>query len=264
MKVAVCLSGQLRTFEKTWGNIMDNVIIPNNADVFIHSWYDECNMSQHGMDLNRCQSPIRKDADKLVIELYKPKRYIIEKPRNFSNSKMKVPDIVIKKTMCCIPDGHHNDASNVRSHIVNNTYCMFYSIMKCNEICQLYSHECGIEYDVVVRVRFDITLDKKIVFSQSDYDINCINYIAYSDIDNIVCDWVVFGSPGVMNVFSSIFYFLEVLNSFEYVKQNQRQPNTFHVTSESMWGNEHLIRDMMDIMHIPSKPLKHGINIHYT
>jgi hypothetical protein len=39
MKVAVCLSGQPRNANDTFGFIMNNIIKPNNADVFIHMNY---------------------------------------------------------------------------------------------------------------------------------------------------------------------------------------------------------------------------------
>ena len=46
MKVAVCMSGQPRLLEECYGYITKNIIEPNNADVFMHGWYDEESLSK--------------------------------------------------------------------------------------------------------------------------------------------------------------------------------------------------------------------------
>lgn len=40
MKVAICISWQPRCALETYPLIYENIIIPNNADVFIHMNYD--------------------------------------------------------------------------------------------------------------------------------------------------------------------------------------------------------------------------------
>jgi hypothetical protein len=39
-RVAVCISGQPRAAKETFHLIMNNLIIPNGADIFIHMNYD--------------------------------------------------------------------------------------------------------------------------------------------------------------------------------------------------------------------------------
>ena len=38
MKVAVCLSGQLRSFKKSRDSLFKNIIEPTNADLFVYGW----------------------------------------------------------------------------------------------------------------------------------------------------------------------------------------------------------------------------------
>jgi hypothetical protein len=39
-KVALCISGQPRSALETFSLIYENIIVPNNADVFIHMNFD--------------------------------------------------------------------------------------------------------------------------------------------------------------------------------------------------------------------------------
>jgi len=43
-KVALCISGQPRRALETFPFINENIIKPNNADVFIHMHYDDENL----------------------------------------------------------------------------------------------------------------------------------------------------------------------------------------------------------------------------
>ena len=56
MRVAVCLSGQPRNALITYEYIFQNIIQPNNADVFIHMNYDENNlyMEKTHIDKGNC------------------------------------------------------------------------------------------------------------------------------------------------------------------------------------------------------------------
>ena len=47
MKVALCLSGQARNATAMAPLIIKNIIEPNNADVFFHTWYDEDDLNMH-------------------------------------------------------------------------------------------------------------------------------------------------------------------------------------------------------------------------
>lgn len=67
MKTAVCISGQPRFLQEGYSTIYHNLIRELDADVFIHSWYN--------------------NVDKLILDLYKPTSYSIELPKDISNSQ---------------------------------------------------------------------------------------------------------------------------------------------------------------------------------
>jgi hypothetical protein len=63
MRIAVCLSGQIRpsTFKKSYESIYNSIIKHHNPDIFVHSWLDDA-----------------EDGKDLVIQTYNPKKYIID------------------------------------------------------------------------------------------------------------------------------------------------------------------------------------------
>jgi hypothetical protein len=85
VRIAVCISGQPRAAKETFHMIMNNIIRPNNADVFIHMNYDsdQLYMEKSHTDNGRCN--LEPGIDKWVIDNYKPVRYLVEKPRDFKN-----------------------------------------------------------------------------------------------------------------------------------------------------------------------------------
>ena len=38
MKAALCISGELRSYDKTYAELKNNIIDPLGADVFVYSW----------------------------------------------------------------------------------------------------------------------------------------------------------------------------------------------------------------------------------
>ncbi len=246
MKVAVCISGQMRSFEKCYSNIYENIIKPNNADVFIHTWYDENNLRIEGVDPKRHNIYYEKGDDVKVIDLYKPKSYLIETPIYFRNPNIKIPEKYIEriKTM---------RQNNIKDESIHHSYSMFYSIFKCNQIKEEYSYKNNIYYDCVIKIRFDIRPTEPLLCL--NYDMNYIYYAEINQPDELISDWINMGSTEIMNIYSSTFLHLEYLNNFKYFKKEQRINNTCYPSDECSWGNEHLIRDIMLLFNIQKKIL---------
>lgn len=253
MKVAVCLSGQLRTFEKTYESIYNNIISTNSADVFIHSW--DTGSHEYGIDKRRVYTNSLDMLDK-VVDLYKPKKYLFEKPKDFSNMyTLHVTEPWINTIREITPD-----IDNAEKHIINQTCGMFYSIYKCNNLKNEYSDECNIHYDAVIRLRFDLNVDYPI--HVKDLDLKKINYHAYSQPDGIINDWMNIGNTYVMNIYSSIFLNLEFLNN---LNEYQRSASvTFRGCPKYLWGNEHFIREMMYMNNIGKQAINFHIRILYS
>jgi len=103
-KVAICLSGKIRTGINAY-SVFKNFFGYLNADIFFHTWEDEPNLPE-------------------VIDLYKPKKYLTTKSKQFQNMVSFGP--------------------------------MLYSIMMANEVKKNYEIEHNFRYDLVIKTRFDL------------------------------------------------------------------------------------------------------------
>ena len=78
--------------------------------------------------------------------------------------------------------------------------------------------------------------------------------------DELISEWIYFGSNLIMNIYSSIWLNFEYLNTFKFYKKNERQENTLEPSEICGGMSEHMIRDLMYLYKIPKK----GFNIGTT
>jgi len=253
-KVALCISGQPRSAIETFPLIYENIIVPNNADVFIHMNFDSNNtyIEKSHSDNGNCK--LSSDIDKRVIDLYKPKSFLVEKPKNFKNKNIQIPTDRLERTKKMNlhkewTDEHHTE------YIIRQLCSMYYSINKCNELKELYALENNIHYDYVIRIRFDITPREKLICS--NYDANFIHYLDIGQLDELISDWLNFGSNAIMNVYASLFLHMEYLNKYTFYKKEERLLNLLEPSDECGGLYEHMLRDLMHFHKIPKK----GINL---
>ena len=242
MRVAVCISGQPRCGHQTYPLIKANIIDPNNADVFMHMNFDPNNsyIEKRHLDNGHCHLPSTLASE--MIELYKPKKVLVEPPRQWIKPNFPIPEKRIADSRSMNGRSTWTDEEH-RLHVVKQATAMYYSIFKCNELKEVYSNEHGIHYDYVIRIRFDITPKRPIICSS--YDSNFIYYQELGQPDNLISDWINFGSSRIMNVYSSMFFLMDYYNSFEHLKKDDRQPNTLESSNSSAGFLEHWIRDLM-------------------
>lgn len=250
MKVALCLSGQPRCALKTFPYILENIIKPNNADVFIHMNWDNENLYIDKSHADNGNCLLEKDIDLKIIELYKPIKYLIEKPKNSFNPNIKIPPKRLENFKKMNHSKQWTDEVHCK-HMIKNMISMYYSIFKSNELKQTYANENGFVYDYVIRLRFD-ALPKKKLFCK-DYEPDFIYYQEIGQPDNLISDWVNFGSNSIMNIYSSMYLNLEYINSFKFYKKNERLENTLEPSDECSGLSEHMIRDLFTLYKIPKK-----------
>jgi hypothetical protein len=137
MKIAVCLYGKfsgendrgnIRGFEKSFEFLKKN-ILSDNTDIFIHGWDDN-----------------QGDTQK-ILELYKPKKFILEKQIQFDHPY---------KHYNFIPEGPW-----ATKNYINNDYSRFFSIKKVVELIE------G-DYDLVLIARFDTVFFQNFPWEQMD------------------------------------------------------------------------------------------------
>lgn len=169
MRIALCLSGQPRFFERGYEFIKKYIIDPNeNVDIFTHLWFDESEVGNEGF-MNTSDILI-KDGYKgdfikpniveEIISLYNPKKIKYEKQYN-CNEFIK-NDYVI------------NDMTNPFA-----TFSSYLSSHKSIQLKNEYELENNFEYDMVIKCRYDLIMDKPLIINKIT---DCITF--HNDVNH--------------------------------------------------------------------------------
>ena len=135
MRIAICLSGQVRTAVENHLNIKQFLgELYKYCDFFMHCW-DDCTYKTYNTS-NVCKSPIKEDVSKFnkIRELYLPKYMQIDSP------------------------------DNSFGYTISNEYRLeplWYSFLKSIQYKERYEVENGFEYDYVIKLRYDILIKLK-------------------------------------------------------------------------------------------------------
>jgi hypothetical protein len=211
MKVALCLSGQVRNWLACYPLIEEKIITPYNADVFIHTWsksenynIPHCNVEDFSV------YDARKDITYEFLNTYRPKKTQIDVPE-YKTFRSKV-------------------LSNSRFY---NTMMMWYSILKSNELRKEYEKENSINYDIIIRCRFDLHFEKFII---DKFETGTLYLPPNENIDNpfpepmknellllgmkyMPNDQFAYGSSKVMDYYASLYLYLK-----DYMDEQDNHP----------------------------------------
>jgi hypothetical protein len=252
MKIAVCISGQPRSAEEAYPLIYKNIILPNQADVFIHMNYskNDSYIERSHADNPYKSSQFPPNIDEKVIQLYQPVSYLIEEPKPFSKPGFRFPPSRIARSMSMNAHNGWTEEEHCK-HMVKQITSMYYSIFKCNELKETYALTNNITYDYVIRIRFDIK--PNLPLCCINYDPSFIYYQEMSQPDELISDWINFGSNTVMNVYSSMYFMVDYLNTFKYYNKTDRLENTYEPSETIPGCYEYFIRDLMTLCNIPKR-----------
>lgn len=167
MRIALCFSGQARSFKKGYEYYRKNLFDFYSVDVFIHTW--------------------KSKYDPEILELYKPVSYLFE------------------ETLTGDFDQKYTNTPNIHRHPPRFTVSMLYSIQKSCELKCEYEARNNFKYDWVIKSRTDFALNGRIPFEKAKpgklYIPNCI-VVDTRDFGN---DQFAFGSSDVMDKRMSIY-----------------------------------------------------------
>jgi ribosomal protein S17E len=145
LKIAICMSGQLRTWDKCYQNVFKIIkkLKRNDTDIhfFCHTWDFESNSSPIMVNTGKDEI-IPHDTDTLnkVLSTYKPKDHLFE---NYEKNKQVVESI--KK------EGYRYKNKTP----ITWSSQQFYSLMRAAEMKRKYEIDNGFDYDVCIRLRYD-------------------------------------------------------------------------------------------------------------
>ena len=192
MKVALLISGYLRTFKNNLPKIKKSIIDNfEDVDVYIHVTKNEKNNDTY-LNLTSLTDDIKYINDEL-----KPLSLICEDNILFSNDKK-----------------------------INNTYNNWFKFYKLNELKKINESENKLKYDLVIKFRPDLNIISDDIFNFSE---NVITIPKESLIDKkklinpndkYLCDILAYGSSLLMDNYFSIFNNLEsLINDYGYVSE---------------------------------------------
>lgn len=190
MKIALCLSGQLRNVQSTYSWFKSNVFDCNSShiiDTFVHSWFDKNTIGNVHYAANHIPNsviacdPIPDNVINQVYDSYNPIVFQLEHQKQFDEKNYNT-----RKLLDAIPQ---------------NGLSRLYSLYKSVKLKNYYEIENNIQYDLVMVTRFDLMLLAPVIFD------NFINNGIYHPGNsphgfNVCC---VIGKSSDINVYSKLF-----------------------------------------------------------
>lgn len=235
MKTALCLYGQPRDAQVKSRQIIDNVVNPNNCDVFFHTWYDNNDLSLHKMTPGHENRQLSPSINNYLVAAYQPKIFQVDAQKKFYHKNFTATEENIE---ACWGWSRGYDRKEFIENKTSAIHSMWYSIMSSIRLKEEYSHANNFVYDCVILSRFDVCPDSKVDVSQ--YDLKNIITRNYDYPRDEVSDWFLFSSNSNMNILGSIFYYID------YHYQNIKD------SPQKIWTNEAFIREHIKIFNIKS------------
>lgn len=169
-RIAICFSGQPRTWRncvKTW---KENLFPDYDVDVFCHIW--DFNTLPNSITVGSLPNEVKVEQSELdeLLAVLKPKKFKIESSKEFTtvDSGQRVLDPSMTQ---------FNGGTKIPSF-----RSQYYGIMQAARLKRQYEIENDFQYDIVVRMRYDafftnpitqeFTFDKRI----DQYNMYCIHY----------------------------------------------------------------------------------------
>jgi hypothetical protein len=204
MRVALCISGELRSFQQTYKELSKNIIEPLEPDIFLYSWDQiEGSWKQRNKgnkynnffidDFEGIQNSSTLSKD--VVDLYHPADFVLE---NFLEEyKNEIKGVKRPRELL-------SDANKSRWSQYNLP--MFYTLYKCNELKKEYERKNNFTYDMVIKIRTDVRFPKM----SKDFDAGVLeNTLWYYPKDHneshVVSDKFAFSNSAIMDYYSSVF-----------------------------------------------------------
>jgi len=214
MKIALCLRGVAFSKYLNWTNheiisdfrpavpsIFNNIIDKYDVDVFMHGWVNKMKWESE------------------LIKIYQPKKYIIEKQKNFKKEYKN-----IKNYKDILYDYGSQINSNLKKDKIDidylnffqNRYSYAYSFKKVLELKNEYQKQHNIEYDLVIVSRFDLLFYH--VPDLSSLDKSTMYFTEVKDY--LLADDIIISGSKNMDIFIKLMDDIDCFMSFDDKHKN--------------------------------------------
>lgn len=228
LRIAVCISGQMRCFAKNAENLKRNLIAPLNAEVFVHTWDTQPSAPPEFRHLSRF---LGEDlVHSLPEHLRQPGAFRLRFPAITEKITKSTSELVTEEWIRSFLDcqnvvveteaefeGKYSVPEGLMYMNRSNQAKMFYKMHACNELRKQVEVDRNEPYDVVVRVRPDLDIAVPNLMEYA-IDSSATNWRIYVDgaHGEGLSDLFALGSSDAMDAYCSIWPFLISQGRFDY------------------------------------------------
>lgn len=237
MKVALQFFGHLRTYDKCYPALKENIIDLYKPDIFIHTWDQREHNSRSWYKDSVRAEPTKVDDEVLrrLERLYQPKKIKVDKQQRFYDDQSIY--------------GTHQTIKITLNGIKN----MLLSQHESNNLRVEYEKECDVSYDVVIVIRPDVSplepLNLCTFKHQMNFNARTSFHMVHNSINLVFDRWIVnyplvfdvfyLGKPDVINDITSAYksferYFIDYTNYLPEGVENPEQALAEYIRSCSI------------------------------
>lgn len=202
MKTAVCFSGRL-CYPDNAKNLYEKIIAPYQADVFIDTWIPfsqgSAQIYPNEGDWERIRAfgeiPVPEETNvQKFINLYRPKLIHME--------YFDVLPLTHQIRSVLPPSTRTARGTDSPNTVKENVLFMYYKIWRANQLRKLYEQTNRIRYDVVIRLRLDVTVD---TFPIIDPKRKTVYIPEGGDYEGGYCDQVALADSVTMDIYCELW-----------------------------------------------------------
>jgi hypothetical protein len=185
MKVALCISGQMRQFELAYGSIKKYILDPLSPDVFIFT--EKQRGITNRVDFEGSKSKLDIVDKEEINSFFNPTELeFFDPPKNLHRKLhgVRIPDELVNA------ESPPQSPNRWKGNLPN-----FYGIYKCNQMKSNYEYRKGFNYDLVIRLRPDLALHEPLpekvltrndtIWHEQTTDIHVSDKLAMSSSENM-------------------------------------------------------------------------------
>ena len=216
MRVAVCISGQMRGFEQAAPSLVERVIRPLGADVFVHTWSDiGLSNNIHNRLLPHPMRPhLKRYANLPDFREHFPSSYA-RLVRDQGVVTRAALERAYGPCTAVIEDYPDDEAAFFGTYPPSSllelqpkakwSLPLFYKIFACNELKRRAETAAGAPYDLVVRVRPDLTIGSDFLSKNPLVPSTLFHRIRTNDPNFQIGDQLFFGDSDTVDQVAGLF-----------------------------------------------------------
>jgi hypothetical protein len=222
VKLALCFSGDSRTYAKCIASIKNNLLDKFDCDVFVSTY--------------QTTNEIKDD----IINLYKPKKYNFHNKNNITEVVSKYShnlgvvkinninvfdDNVVDDLKCTnnFEDYFFNYSEYEKHFVYDNVnigaLCQFFGIYDVAKLCKEYMLEHKIQYDFILRIRLDDFFYNEFILNELEENEIMVNTIPYYSNSIKIQDHFFMCKPETFFKISSLYN--NIHNIIETINKNK-------------------------------------------